>query len=80
MTRWRLGYMILSPLLKIRGLKSAQCNDNLYLYDFSSSGYCGTREHLSDFEKLLAKRRDLICERLNNISLVFDRKVRYFGK
>jgi aspartate/methionine/tyrosine aminotransferase len=75
MSGWRLGYMILPAALKRQVLK---VHDATIICTPRVSQVAGiaalTHEpvHLKDFEAQLSKRRDLICERLDALSHVFD--------
>lgn len=75
MSGWRLGYIILPASLKKEVLK---VHDLTMICTPRVSQVAGiaalseTPYHLSDFEGILAKRRDLICQRLDAIPHVFE--------
>lgn len=75
MSGWRIGYMILPEALKREVLK---VHDATIICAPRVSQVAGlaalTQEpvHLKEFEAVLARRRDLICERLDRLSHVFQ--------
>jgi len=75
MSGWRLGYMIVPEALKKQALK---VHDATIICAPRVSQVAGqialTKEpvHLKQFEAVLAERRNLICERLDRLSHVFD--------
>jgi aspartate/methionine/tyrosine aminotransferase len=75
MSGWRLGYMIVPEHLKPQVLK---VHDATIICTPRISQVAGlvalTEEpvHLREFEDILARRRALICERLDRIAHVFD--------
>jgi len=75
MSGWRLGYMIVPEDLKRQVLK---VHDATIICAPRVSQVAGqialTTEpvHLNQFETVLSKRRDLICERLDGLAHVFD--------
>ena len=75
MSGWRLGYMILPAYLKQSVIK---IHDLTMICTPRISQVAGiealTKEsnHLAEFERVLAQRRELICERLNAIPHIFN--------
>lgn len=75
MSGWRLGYMIVPEHLKREVLK---VHDATIICTPRISQVAGitalTEEpvHLAEFEAILGRRRDLICERLDAVPHVFD--------
>ncbi len=75
MSGWRLGYMILPAQLKKEALKvhdsTMICTPRISQVA-GIAALTGTPEHLVTFEKILAKRRALICQRLDAVAHVFE--------
>jgi len=75
MSGWRLGYMVLPDWLKQEVLKvhdaTIICTPRISQIA-GITALSGERAHLQVFEQTLAKRRRLICERLDAVSHVFD--------
>ncbi len=75
MSGWRLGYMILPEGLKRHVLKvhdaTIICTPRISQVA-GLAALRGEKDHLNNFEDILAGRRDLICERLDAVSHVFD--------
>ncbi len=75
MSGWRLGYMILPERLKQHVLKvhdaTIICTPRISQVA-GLAALSGDRRHLKEFEAILAKRRTLICERLDAVPHVFD--------
>jgi len=75
MSGWRLGYMVLPDGLKAEALK---VNDATLICTPRVSQVAGIAAlseppvHLREFEATLARRRDLICARLDAVPHVFD--------
>lgn len=74
MSGWRVGYMVVPRALRDQIVKihdmTMICTPHV-----SQIAACaaleGSQEHLYEFSRVLAKRRDLICERLDRLSHVF---------
>jgi aspartate/methionine/tyrosine aminotransferase len=75
MSGWRAGYMILPEQLKPEVLKvhdaTMICAPRISQIA-AVAALNGASEHLLEFERILARRRDLICERLNRMPHVFS--------
>lgn len=75
MSGWRLAYMILPDGLKQEVLKvhdaTIICTPRISQIA-GIAALSGERTHLQMFEESLAKRRDLICERLDAVGHVFS--------
>jgi aminotransferase len=75
MSGWRLGYLIAPAQLK-RELMKVHDATILCAPRVSQvaglAALTGSREHLGEFERALAARRELICARLNRVRHVFD--------
>lgn len=75
MSGWRLGYMILPEILKKHVLKvhdaTIICTPRISQVAGTAALH-GEKNHLNEFETILAKRRRLICERLDAVSHAFD--------
>ena len=75
MSGWRLGYMIVPGFLKREVLK---VHDATLICTPRISQVAGIAAlsqepvHLPEFERVLSRRRDLICERLNAVPQVFE--------
>ena len=75
MSGWRLGYAVLPEWLKREVLKVHDATMICAPRISQAAGLAaltGEQEHLREFEDLLARRRTLICERLDALSHVFD--------
>jgi aminotransferase len=75
MSGWRLGYAILPAWLKREVLKVHDATMICAPRVSQMAGLAaltGERDHLRDFEERLAKRRELICRRLDALPNVFD--------
>jgi aminotransferase len=74
MSGWRLGYMILPAQLKRDILKvhdaTIICTPRISQVA-GIAALTGDMSHLAEFERILSRRRDLICERLASVSHVF---------
>ena len=75
MSGWRLGYAVLPEWLKREVLKvhdaTMICAPRISQVA-GLAALSGEQAHLRDFEDRLAKRRELICARLDALSHVFD--------
>ncbi len=75
MSGWRLGYMILPAQLKKEALKvhdtTMICTPRISQVA-GIAALNGNHEHLVTFEEILAKRRTLICQRLDAVAHVFE--------
>lgn len=75
MSGWRLGYAVLPAALKSEALK---VHDAMVICAPRVSQRAGIAalssppDHLAEFESALARRRDLICARLDAVDHVFD--------
>jgi aspartate/methionine/tyrosine aminotransferase len=75
MSGWRLAYMILPAAMKREVLKVHDATIICAPRVSQVAGLAALREppvHLPQFEAVLAKRRALICERLDRLPQVFD--------
>ena len=75
MSGWRLGYMIVPERLKREVLKVHDATIICTPRISQVAGIAGLTEkpvHLGEFEKILSRRRSLICERLDAIPHVFQ--------
>lgn len=75
MSGWRLGYMVLPSMLKQQVMKVHDLNMICTPRISQLAGLValqGEARHLSEFEAVLARRRDLVCERLDRMGQVFD--------
>jgi len=75
MSGWRLGYMILPAHLKTQLIKVHDLNMICTARVSQAAGIAaltGESHHLVDFEAAFAKRRELICQRLDALPHVFD--------
>lgn len=75
MSGWRLAYMILPETLKRQLLKVHDATIICAPRISQVAGTIALREeptHLKEFEAALARRRDLICQRLDNVPHVFE--------
>ncbi|MCP4380648.1 MAG: pyridoxal phosphate-dependent aminotransferase [Hyphomicrobiales bacterium] len=75
MSGWRLGYMILSEVLKKQVIKVHDATIICTPRISQAAGLAALGEepvHLAKFEAVLSKRRDLICGRLDALPHVFD--------
>jgi aspartate/methionine/tyrosine aminotransferase len=75
MSGWRLGYMILPDWLRAEVLKVHDANLICTPRISQVAGIAalsGDQAHVSEFRGILAKRRTLICERLDALPHVFD--------
>lgn len=75
MSGWRIGYMILPAALKQHVVKVHDANVICAPRISQVAGMAALSQpapHLKTFEQTLAKRRELICERLDAIPHVFD--------
>ncbi len=75
MSGWRLGYMIVPEVLKRQVLKvhdaTIICTPRISQVA-GIAALTGDPAHLAEFEVTLARRRALICERLDHLSHVFE--------
>ena len=74
MSGWRLGYMILPDWLRTQVLKVHDANLICAPRVSQAAGIAalsGDQAHVGTFREILAKRRDLICERLDALPHVF---------
>ena len=75
MSGWRLGYMILPGHLKKQLIKVHDLNMICTTRVSQIAGIAalsGDSQHLTEFEATFARRRDLICQRLDALPHVFD--------
>jgi aspartate/methionine/tyrosine aminotransferase len=75
MSGWRLGYMIFQEFLKREVLKVHDATIICTPRISQVAGIAALSQepvHLKEFEDILAKRRQLICERLDAVPHVFD--------
>ena len=75
MSGWRLGYMILPAYLKKQVIKAHDLNMICAARISQVAGIAalsGAVNHLAEFEATFAKRRELICQRLDALPHVFD--------
>lgn len=75
MSGWRLGYMIMPAELKKQALKVHDANLICTPHISQRAGIVALRNppnHLQEFEKTLCRRRNLICERLDRLSHIFQ--------
>mgnify|MGYP001824209955 FL=1 len=75
MSGWRLGYMILPAHLKEQVIKVHDLNMICTPRVSQSAGITalsGKADHLIEFETAFYKRRELICQRLDELAHVFD--------
>ncbi len=75
MSGWRLGYMILPASLKKQLIKVHDLNLICASRVSQAAGIValsGDAHHLHDYQAAFARRRELICERLNALPHVFD--------
>ena len=75
MSGWRLGYMIVPEFLKREVLKVHDATIICTPRISQVAGIAALTEepvHLGQFEQILARRRELICERLDRVGHVFE--------
>ena len=75
MSGWRIGYMILPQCLKKEAVKIHDLNMICAPRISQAAGIAALSSppvHLREFEAILAKRRELICRRLDAVPHVFD--------
>ena len=75
MSGWRLGYMILPAHLKTQVIKVHDLNIICTARVSQAAGIAalrGDKHHLEEFEAAFARRRELICQRLDALPHVFD--------
>lgn len=75
MSGWRLAYMILPEWLKRQVLKVHDANIICAPRISQVAGMAALSEppvHFAEYKTILAKRRELICQRLDNLSHVFE--------
>jgi aspartate/methionine/tyrosine aminotransferase len=75
MSGWRLGYMILPAHLKRQVIKVHDLNMICSPRVSQIAGIAalsGDSRHLTEFEATFARRRDLICQRLDVLPHIFD--------
>ncbi len=75
MSGWRLGYMILPAFLKRQAIKIHDLNMICTSRISQAAGITaltGDAHHLVEFEAAFAKRRELICQRLDAMPHIFD--------
>ncbi|MBV1931326.1 MAG: pyridoxal phosphate-dependent aminotransferase [Porticoccaceae bacterium] len=75
MSGWRLAYVILPAELKRQALKVHDANLICTPHISQVAGIAALShpsDYISDFEQILARRRSLICERLDRLPHVFD--------
>ena len=75
MSGWRLGYMIVPDWLRQEVLKvhdaTLICAPRIS-QAAGMAALCGPDDHIREFRAVLARRRALICERLNRVDHVFS--------
>lgn len=75
MSGWRVGYMVLPAALRTESVKvhdlTMICTPRISQVA-AQAALDGGQEHLAEFEGILNRRRNLICERLDAMSHVFD--------
>ena len=74
MSGWRLGYMVLPAHLKRQAIKVHDLNmicTSRIAQVAGLAALLGDRHHLTEFEAAFAKRRQLICERLDALPHIF---------
>ena len=77
MSGWRIGYMILPAYLKKQIIKVHDLNMICTPRVSQAAGIvalAGEARHMTEFETAFAIRRELICQRLDEISHVFEYK------
>ena len=75
MSGWRLGYMIVPDWLRQQVLKVHDANLICAPRPSQIAGMAalaGSRAHVDEFRRVLATRRDLICQRLDRVPHVFE--------
>jgi len=75
MSGWRLGYMVIPAALKRHVLKVHDATLICAPRISQVAGLAalrGEQTHVLEFERILAQRRSLICERLDRVGHVFD--------
>jgi len=75
MSGWRLGYMILPDWLRAEVLKVHDANMICAPRISQLAGLAalsGQDEHIAEFRRVLAGRRELICQRLDRLPQLFD--------
>ena len=75
MSGWRVGYMILPEHLKQQALKVHDATIICAPRISQVAGLAALREeptHLEEFEQILARRRELICQHLDRVDHVFE--------
>ncbi len=75
MSGWRLGYMVLPDHLKEQSLKVHDANMICAPRISQVAGIIALKEksnHIAEFEAVLSKRRELICQRLAEVPHVFE--------
>jgi len=74
MSGWRLGYAIVPQAIKRQALKVHDATLICAPRPSQAAGIAalsGSGAHVREFERVLARRRDLICERLDRVAHVF---------
>jgi aspartate/methionine/tyrosine aminotransferase len=75
MSGWRLGYMIVPDWLRQQVLKvhdaTLICSPHISQVA-GIAALSGGRAHVEKFRKILAERRELICERLDRVPHIFE--------
>lgn len=75
MSGWRCGYMVVPDDLRDQVVKihdmTMICTPRISQIA-ARAALDGPKDHLVEFEAILARRRDLICERLDRLAHVFD--------
>jgi aminotransferase len=75
MSGWRMGYIILPPELKAQALK---VHDATLIcaprpsQAAAIAALAGEQDHVREFEAVLARRRELICQRLDRLPHLFS--------
>ncbi|UCH46602.1 MAG: pyridoxal phosphate-dependent aminotransferase [Betaproteobacteria bacterium] len=75
MSGWRLGYMIVPDWLRTQVLKVHDANlicAPRISQIAAMAALSGSDDHVREFRTILARRRELICERLNRVPHVFE--------
>lgn len=75
MSGWRVGYMVVpeglfDQVVKVHDMTMI-CTPRISQIA-ATAALEGSRAHQAEFEAVLARRRDMICERLDRLSAVFD--------
>jgi aminotransferase len=74
MSGWRVGYMVMPASLREQVVKihdmTMICTPRISQIS-ACAALEGPRDHLAEFERILARRRQLICERLDHLDHLF---------